>query len=445
MIVLLLALLACKDDRKSGSDTSNFDFPTVSALSATVSDEISSVVTITWTTDAPARGFVEFGEGYALSTPLETTAAIEHKAILLGLTPSTTAPWRVVLAEGNDRWEGEDQTVTTGTLPPELAGLTVTGSGNNAWMAVPVLGTNKVATIIGPEGKFVWWWFDERDLDTYRVRLSNDGTHVLYNAASISGDPAENSAIVEVAIDGSEESTIEVPLLAHDFVELPDGTITAIVVEFRELDGEQIRGDQLVEIAPDGTQTVVWSAWDCFDPTVDWGDDSDFGWTFANALDYSEADDAWLLSIRNFSTIVQIDRASGTCDWAFGTTGATFGPASGSATFLHEHQFERNGDRLLVFDNEGASGSVSRVVEYDFDPDQEKAEEIWSYTADPSVYSFVLGDVHRFDDGDTLVTWSVGGQIDRVDAAGTVKWRVNAPLGTAFGFDAVLDDLYPTR
>jgi len=444
-MILLLALLACKPDGKGDDTSTEGDIAVISDLSATVSDKISTVVTVHWTTDVPTTGFVEFGPDLQLSTPLETTAATEHSAVLLGLTPSMDAPWRVVLQDGNQRQESDDQSVTTGALPAELTGVTVDGTSNHVWMATPVLGTNKVATILGPDGQFVWYWFDERDLDTYRVRLSNDGTHVLYNAGNISGAPAENSAIVKVSLDGSEETTIDIPMLAHDFVELPDGTIGAMAVEFRGKGDDQIRGDQIIEVAPDGTQTQVWSAWDCFDPSVDVGDDEQTGWTFANALDYSEEDDAWLLSIRNFSTIVEIDRATGTCNWAFGTTGATFSPSSGSSTFRHEHQFERDGDHLLVFDNDGAGGSVSRVLEYSIDPEAGQADEIWSYTADPSVYSFVLGDVHRFDDGDTLVTWSVGGQIDRVTSTGERTWKLNAPLGTAFGFDTVLDDLYPQR
>ena len=47
---------------------------------------------------------------------------------------------------------------------------------------------------------------------------------MIYNAASVSGDPADDSVLVKVALDGSSEEEIVVPLLAHDFVEHPDGT-----------------------------------------------------------------------------------------------------------------------------------------------------------------------------------------------------------------------------
>jgi hypothetical protein len=304
---------------------------------------------------------------------------------------------------------------------------------------MPLLGAAVGPAIIDAEGQFVWFYPDHRGLDVYRARLSRDGRSMLYNAASVSGDPADDSVLVRVSLDGTEETTIAVPLLAHDFVELPDGTITAMVVEYRDgADGEPIRGDSLVEVAPDGTQTVVWDSWACFDPETDIGSDSDLGWTFANALDYDADADAYFLSLRNFSTIVEIDRATGTCPWSIGSTAATVTPTGD--IFLHEHQFEFvDADTLVVFDNAGA-GSMSRVVEYALGATT--AESVWSYTSDPPIFTFVLGDVDRLEGGDTMVDWAVGGQIDRVAPDGTVSWRVNSPLGYAFGFFEVEPELY---
>jgi len=66
-----------------------------------------------------------------------------------------------------------------------------------------VLGNTTAVTIIDPAGEVVWYHTEDRDLDFYRARLSLDGTSVLYNAASVSGDPAEDSELVRVALDGS--------------------------------------------------------------------------------------------------------------------------------------------------------------------------------------------------------------------------------------------------
>jgi outer membrane protein assembly factor BamB len=309
-------------------------------------------------------------------------------------------------------------------------------------MILPVLGSVTAPVIVDGSGEIRWYHIDDRGLDVYRALPSVDGKSVLYNAASVSGDPAEDSMIVRVALDGSWEETIEIPLLAHDFVEHPDGTLGVMVTEFREgSDGKEVRGDSIVEIAPDGTMTTVWSAWDCFDPDVEEVDETEDGWTFGNALDYDPDEGVYYQGMRNFSSIARIDPATGTCEWVFGSIGATIEPDSGAATFLHQHQFHVLDDSILIFDNDGAL-STSRAIEFAMADGAVEWEDTWSYTPDPSIYTFVLGDVHRFDDGDTLITWSVSGQIDRVSSAGAVDWQLNSALGYAFGFNTVLSTPY---
>ena len=298
-------------------------------------------------------------------------------------------------------------------------------------------------TILNPEGEIVWYQTDDRDLDFYRARLSRDGKSVLYNAASISGNPAENSELVRVALDGSSQDSIPVPLLAHDFVELPDGTLAAMVVEYRDFQGQRLRGDQIVEVSPSGDLTPVWSSWDCFDPAVHQGDDPEQGWTFGNALDYDPTEDAYYLGMRNFSSIAKIPRGARSCEWVLGLVASTFEFAPGAARFLHQHQFQLRGNHLLVMDNDG-SPSQSRVLEYELDIERNVATQVWSYVANPSVYTFVLGEPTRFDNGDTFINWSAAGQMERVSAAGEVTWKLNAGIGFVFGFHTLAESLYPT-
>jgi len=412
-------------------------------FSAEVSDTIATVVTVAWTTDVPTVGTVEFGPGesYSMATPQEAEYGTDHEAFLVGLPAETTAAYRI-LVESEDGATGmASDVVTTGSLSGDLPSLTVSGDGHDGFLAVPLIGAFTGPTVIDAQGNLVWYWPETRELEVYRVRPSVDGRSMLYNAASVSGDPAEESEIMRIALDGSEESSVPISLLAHDFVEHPDGTLAAIVVEYRDVGGETIRGDQLVEVAPDGTQTVVWSAWDCFDPAQTQHAEVDFGWTFANALDYDPDEDAYYLGIRNFSSITRIPRSTFECEWVIGDIGATQGVTSGTP-FMHEHQFQVLDDGLLIFDNDGLPGMESRAVEYEVDLDAGTVEQVWSYSANPVIYSFVLGDVHRFDDGDTLVTWSTGGQIDRVDASGELVWQLNTEMGYAVAFDTVLDSPY---
>ncbi len=413
------------------------------SIEARVSDNISTVVIVSWETEEASTGYVEYGptEELGLSTPLSSEST-SHEAALLGLTAETDYFYRVVVVADDVSLDGKIQSFTTGSLPLGLPDLEVTGDGHDQFTLVPVLGATTAITIINPEGKIVWYHTDDRDLDFYRARLSADGEHLIYNAGSVSGDPSDESEIVRVRLDGSGSKSVPVPLLAHDFVEHPDGTIGAIVVEYREVDGVTIRGDQIVELSGDGDIETVWSAWDCFDPEQDRSDDLEHGWTFANALDYDPDEDAYYLGMRNFSSIAKIDRESGTCEWVLGFSGSTFDFADGSDRFLHQHQFEVRGDHILVLDNDGSSGSESRVLEYELDFDNNLATQVWSYVASPPVYTFVLGEPTRLSDEDVFVNWSAAGQLERVSGDETT-WKLNTRAGFIFGFHTLASSLYP--
>lgn len=404
-----------------------------------VSPDMPTVATLTWATSEPARCDVAYGPDGELLTPVEDGEATEHEVTLLGLPPNTPFSWAIQVEGQEEGAEGEG---STGTLPTDLPLMTVQGQGMEGWMVTTLLGTVTGPIILDGQGRPVWFHREDRELDVYRARLSVDGKSVLYNAASVSGDPADDSEIVRVSLDGATVESIPIPLLAHDFVELPDGTLAALQVEDREVDGVVVRGNRIVEVAPGGEPVSTWTTWDCFDPALHPGDDPALGWTFANALDHDAENDDYLVSLRNFSSIVRVDRATGACEAVLGDEAATYTFASGSQRFMHSHQFDWWDNHLLVFDNEGASGMVSRVLEYTVDDSARTLTETWSYTADPEVYVFVLGDVHRYEDGDTLVTWSVSGQVDRVAPDGTLDWRLNASMGGAFGFNVPVGSLY---
>ena len=435
-ILAALWLAACGDDESPRRPRD---------VRAEVSENVATVVNVRWHTDEPSIGYVQYGPTpeLELTTPLEAKETDEHELSLLGLRADTEYFYRVVTWDGDDAGASEVDSVRTGDLPVGMPRLTLKGNGHDQYTIVPVLGMKRAVLILDPEGKVVWYHSDDRKLDFYRARLSLDGKSLIYNAASVSGDPAEDSELVRVALDGSKQSSIPIPLLAHDFVEHPDGTLGAIVVEYREFEGKQIRGDKIVEVDPDGEIKTVWSAWDCFDPATWRGDDLEHGWTFANALDYDPREQAYYLGMRNFSSIAKIDRASGECRWVLGLSAPTFEFADGAARFLHQHQFELRGNRILVMDNDGSPGNASRVLEYELDLENNVATQVWSFTADPTVYTFVLGEPMRLDDGSTFINWSAAGQMQRVAADGQTVWQLNTGAGFVFGFHTSARNLYP--
>jgi hypothetical protein len=415
-----------------------------SNVTAEVADKVATVVKVGWTTATPSTGYVEYGPTAALGlrTPAETTATTSHAAILLGLTANTVYHYRAVTMDGSAPVAGDAVTIRTGNLPLGLPILTTTGTGQSGFIVVPVVGMAVAVVILNGNGDIVWYHKDDRKLDFYRARLARDGKSVLYNAAKISGDPSPDSAIVRVALDGTEVSSVPIPFLAHDFVEHPDGTLGALAIEYRDFQGTAIAGNKIVEVAPDGTQRTVWTSWDCFDPAAITGDDLQQGWTFANALDYDAAANVYYVGMRNFSSIARINRQTRACEWVLGLGAPTLTFAPGAPRFLHQHQFQVRGNHVLVMDNDGAPGNASRILEYELDLVARTATSVGSYTSNPSVYTFVFGEPLRFDDGTTFINWGAAGQMERLDPSGMSTWKLNTNVGYAFGFHTLVDSLY---
>jgi hypothetical protein len=436
-----------------------------SAVSVKVSPHVATVLEVSWSTAGPTIGYVEYGPTSSLGsrTAIETAPVREHKVLVLGLRGDTEYFYRVATWEdtmsGSAAGASPIAKVRTGPLPTGVPNLTKTGSGHTGFIVTPLLGGTRAAVILDSDGEIVWYHCiaknaegqpdcaapevpGEERLEAYRARISRDGKSVLYNYAKISGEPSQSSALVRVSLDGAEVSSIAVPLLAHDFVEHADGTLATLTFEDRTFEGMRFRGNQIVEIAPDGARRTAWTSWNCFDPAVIKGDDLMLGWTFANALDLDLAGDAYYVSLRNFSSIAKIDRATGACQWVLGVGASTFTFAEGSARFLHQHQFHIRGNRILVMDNDGMGGQKSRLMEYELDFTAMQARQIWSYLPTPSVYAFVLGEPIRLADGGVFVNWSAAGQMEHLDKDGAQIWKLNSGVGTVFGFNTLAGDLY---
>jgi hypothetical protein len=424
-------------------------------VSAAVSGDVSTVVSVSWRTETPSTGYVEYGptKDLEFNTPLSSEETVDHSQLLLGLKADTPYFYRVVTWDGTDAGRSETKSIRTGYLPPGVPLMSVEGTGHDEFIAVGTVGSFRSTLILDPDGDIVWYSLDESILDHYRVRLSRDGTGVFYSNADVSGEPSSASELVFVSFDGSERRAIPIPLLAHDFVEHPDGTIAALVLEDRETNGTMVRGNTIIEIDPDGNQTEAWSTWDCFDFATDPGDNPTLGWTYTNALDYDANDDVYYVGMRHFSSIARVNRATRECEWVLGFTASTIDFAQGSARFLHQHQFQVFEDpedeerlRILVMDNDGPLTVVdtSRVVEYILDFETNVATEAWSFISTPSVYTSVLGEPVRYPNGDTFITWSTAGQLERVTANSETIWKLNAEAGTVFGFPSLAESLYPS-
>ena len=417
-------------------------------IEATVSEVIPTVVTVTWSVDPDDidDAYVEFGpdDGYGSLAPVDLSAGSPYEVILLGSKPASDVHFRVVVEDDGELSVSSDHTATTGNVPsdlPEISAETM-GEVDDGYIVTSTFAVAPAAVILDRDGEYVWWYeAPAEDFQVGRAHMSADRQYVVFWSVNLSQGPDGGSQadqeLIRVSLDGTQVDTLSVPDGHHDFATMPDGGITYIEYDV----SDSVEGDRIVEVSPDGTVTEIWSVWDDFEYTGSTGPGTTF--SHLNAIDYYPDEDAFYISSLGLGCLLKLDRASGELVWTMSGQYSDFTLSDGSTDlFDRNHQFQRLDDSMLVFVNGDEQTNCSDVREYAYDGDGGEVELIWSYTPDPSVYTFSLGDVSRLDSGNTLVTFSNQGQIDEVDDAGDVVWRLSAELGGALGYATFFEDLY---
>jgi hypothetical protein len=388
---------------------------------------------------------VEFGPDTSYGTTTNTTElGTEHEVLLLGTPADTDVHFRVLIDVDGAAAPTHDYSITTGSLPTGTPTFTTSGALDGEWSfnVVPTQGTTQVVTILNGLGQVVWYYFPQvQEGNLMRSLLSHDRKSVILGHAGIQGN-LENGVIQWISLDGGTVVDVPMPGFDHDLVELPDGTLTVVIVERRQRDdGSPWEADTLVELHRDGTQEEVWNAWDAFDPETLPSRDRP-NWTHGNGLDYWPAADAYLFSLKELGTLVNIPRATGEIEWMINGSLNQFDYGDDEVVQL-QHQFEMldNGN-LLLFDNGTQERGYSRAVELDIDETALTATQVWDYIRVPPVFVVAKGDVHRFDNGNTEIVWSAVGEIQMVSPAGLPTWTLNAELGQAFTFVHPVNSFY---
>lgn len=453
MSPLLLLALACKDS----DDPGGVDF----VAKAVLEEDIPTVAWVTWETDEPGTSWVEYGPTRDLGrstvpSDAETTA---HAVILAGLTPRSTWYWRAVSEVGGERLEGAVEAIETGVSPRDLPAVTAgtydAALSQPGYTLTTSLGDPSWVILFDTDGQPVWWQQAPEQSVIAQVRLSPDGTSVLYNIASLNFGE-DIGVIRKVRLDGELLSETRTEWGHHDFVGLPEGGafayIAADIRPWTDDEGHErnVVGDAIVEVpegAVDGSDsTWVWSTWDHFAVEVNPQVDNDFypqglDWTHSNSLKFD--DGHYALSVRKENAFVKVERATGDTVWQIGGVGSEWTQTEGRA-FVGQHSPELlEDDTFILFDNGDVDirGAYSEAVEYRMDKDAQTFTPIWSYDYDEQISSYLLGDVERLENGNTLVAWGSGGTITEVTPSGEMAFQVSLAIGSAIGFTHHIDAL----
>lgn len=127
---------------------------------------------------------------------------------------------------------------------------------------------------------------------------------------------------------------------------------------------------------------------------------------------YLDSDSNLLLSFRNMSEIIKINRETGGIIWRFGGAKNEFTIVDDYRIFSAQHSVSRTkSGNLLFFDNgNGSENEFSRVVEYSMDTVDKTSTLIREIRHDPDIYTPVMGNVKELESGNVLVGWGKNGE-----------------------------------
>jgi len=262
---------------------------------------------------------------------------------------------------------------------------------------------------------------------------------------------AENNGVFRIGLNGEEKFQYEIqtqePYLDpyHHHIHWKDDLSSALVI-FNQLGPalecdmitptEKGVGDGVAEINASGEEVWRWSVFDhpdeippsALDPitcTTFYGffGEGTVNFTHANSVYPDPNENAFVLSLRNLDRVVKINRETGDIIWQLGE-GLDFALQGGEwFTRQHDAKILPNGN-VLVFDNHGF-GSLplwSRALEIAINESDYTAEIIWEHQVSPSP---VLGTVERMENGNTLISNGVGGNIIETDPDSERVWSVH--------------------
>lgn len=435
MLLALPLLVAC---------TSNPDDAGDFAAQAVLSETQASVIKVSWEDLGADEILVEYGHG-ATFDRVRNVAPDATETLLLGLKPNSEVQLRVVQKVDDQVLESADITIQTDPLPSGLPTFYVDvpepGALGNGLLITTLIQNPTSVLVFDGDGDVVWWTEMTDDTWVGRSRLSHDGEHILVQPINREGSGGHG--LSKLDMEGNEVEVNWVDESHHDFAELPDGTLAFLVYEKQIYAGEQVLGDGIVELAPDGTETRVFSVFEAigYDPSLDTLANAE--WSHANYIEYVAEQDAYYVSFYGLKGIAKIDRPTGDIEWMFGGVVSDFEDSHGNTELLQiQHGFQVLDDSLLVFENGRTEAQSSRAVEFTLDEETKVTQPVWAYQPEPSLYTPSLGNVRRLDNGNTIVNFSSAGRIVEVTPEGEVVWQLDGSLGAAFGYSTWEKDLY---
>ncbi len=466
--LLLILASSCGKDEPADSDDSLWsgDSPVETALDDTgeglllqdlqveISPTIPTVARVTWVTSEPTSGFVRFGEAGVLSMTTPVTEGTHHQQDLVGLLPESDYAFEVTVSLGDQTVSLGEQAFTTGALSGDLPSSELTSYDPEAsaggFTIVPVQSTGRcLTTVLDDQGRTVW--AHEIPCITHRTRLAPDGSGFVSHSRVGPHDPV---ILSHVSFFGETIEEIAIEDSHHDFAIVDTDTYAVLSYTERSFGfdgGEEVRlvGDTIVEVNAEGETSVIWDLFDHVDPRYeevrqlsDWSEGA-YDWSHSNYITYVPEEDAYYVSSRSLSALFKVDRSTGAHLWTLADNRGDFEVDEDPTLVSTPHSIEPVDGGLMLFNHRDIeAGECSQAVRASLDSDLGTAERTWSYESFDCLGVDYLGNAWPLPNGNTLVVFSMRGQMEEVTPEGRVVMRLNIDLGWWFSYATRVESLF---
>jgi hypothetical protein len=234
----------------------------------------------------------------------------------------------------------------------------------------------------------------------------------------------------------------------HDFQMLPNGHVLMLNYDSHIIDMSQIvegghpacniGGAVIQELDVYKNVIFQWRSID-YIPIIDSFRDltrARIGYIHVNSIELDEIDGNIILSCRETSELIKINRVTGEVMWRMGGKNEDFTyinehPENAPRYFKLTHDARRHANgHLTIFDNGADKNDMtrpySRAVEYDLDEENKTVTMVWEYRNDPDFLALSGGDCLRLPNGNTIVRW--GGAAKAGEAAAMTEAGPNGEL-----------------
>ncbi len=296
--------------------------------------------------------------------------------------------------------------LTTATLPADLAQLsfTTTGTPTNPVTMLEVNATFKGFVAVDAQGQVIWYWRTTGPPQAFTRRANGN---FVFNDLGV--------GLFEVTAEGAIVHRLDAGTAGtaphHDVTATPQNTILFIAHEDGAGRGTTITGDAIWEWVPEtGALIKRWTTFDALDPAVDWGSRSKSSdWVHANALSIGPHGNI-IFSMYLLGQIISIAPDWHSLEWRLGGIGSTF-TVDADAMFDGQHNPQLVSPTDIIFFDNGlnraAGAQYSRGLEVALDTVAHSAHRVWQFRPSPDIFAPIIGSIHRFENGNTLVHFGV--------------------------------------